>query len=70
MHNDSYNDFLDERKMDQLPVVLTPAEAMEILGVGKNTMYRLLASGNLKAFRVGRSWRITSEALELFMMLK
>lgn len=70
MQNDSYNDFLNEKKMEQLPVVLTPAEAMEVLGVGKNTMYRLLASGNLKAFRVGRSWRITSEALELFIMLK
>lgn len=70
MQSKEYNDFLNERKMEQLPIVLTPAEAMEVLGVGKNTMYRLLASGNLKAFRVGRSWKITGEALELFTMLK
>ncbi len=67
MHNDSYNDFLDERKMEKLPVVLTPAEAMDALRVGKNTIYRLLNSGKLPAIRVGRSWRITLEAIQTFI---
>ena len=67
MHDDSYNDFLEEKKMDQLPVVLTPAEAMEVLGVGKNTIYRLLNSGKLPAIRIGRSWRITLEAIQTFI---
>ncbi|MDE6431931.1 MAG: helix-turn-helix domain-containing protein [Opitutales bacterium] len=53
--------------MEQLPVVLTPAEAMEVLGVGKNTMYRLLNSGKLPAVRIGRSWRISGHEIELFM---
>ena len=67
MHNDSYNDFLDERKAEQLPVVLAPAEAMEVLRVGKNTMYRLLNSGKLPAVRIGRSWHITLEAIQTFI---
>ena len=67
MQDNRYNDFLDERKMEQLPVVLTPAEAIEVLGVGKNTMYRLLNSGKLPAIRVGRSWRITLEAIQTFI---
>ena len=67
MHNEEYADILEQRKQEQLPVVLTPAEAMDILGVGKNTMYRLLNSGQLRGVRIGRSWRITDSALESFM---
>lgn len=67
MQNEGYKDFLDERKMEQLPMVLTSAEAMEILGVGKNTMYRLLNSGELPAIRIGRSWRIANTEIERFI---
>lgn len=55
---------------ESLPAVLTPKDIMDILGIGKNTAYRLLASGQLKGFRIGRSWRITEDALEEFLMSK
>lgn len=48
--------------------LLTPVDVMEILGIGKNTVYSLLNSGKLSAFRVGRSWRIPVDALEQFML--
>ncbi len=48
--------------------LLTPVDVMEILGIGKNTVYSLLNSGKLSAFRVGRSWRIPAESLEQFML--
>ena len=67
MRNEEYTDILDQRKQEQLPIVLTPAETMDVLGVGKNTMYRLLNSGELRAVRIGRSWRISDSALERFM---
>ena len=67
MRNEGYNDFIEERKVEQLPVVLTPAEAMEVLGVGKNTIYRLLNSGELPAIRIGRSWRITDAEIQRFI---
>lgn len=67
MRNEGYNDFMEERKVEQLPVVLTPAEAMEVLGVGKNTIYRLLNSGELPAIRIGRSWRITDTEIQRFI---
>ena len=35
------------------PDMLTPREAMEALGIGKTTMYRLLNTGEIKATRVG-----------------
>lgn len=55
--------------MDQLPVLLTPKDVMDILGVGKNTVYRLLDSGELPGFRVGRSWRIASNSLQALMSI-
>ena len=67
MQNENYCEFLEERKQEQIPIVLTPAEAMDILGVGKNTMYRLLNSGKLSAVRVGRLWRIAAIAVDEFM---
>lgn len=54
-------------KQEQLPVELTAAEAMDVLGVGKNTMYRLLNSGELPAIRIGRSWRIKLSSLQNFI---
>lgn len=68
MRHENYHKFFGEHKQEQFPVVLTPAEAMDILGVGKNTMYRLLNSGQLKGVRVGRCWRIPSASLEDFLL--
>jgi excisionase family DNA binding protein len=67
MEHSAYQDRLEAYKEEHLPVVLTPAEAMDILGVGKNTMYRLLKSGELNGFRVGRSWRVPESSIEKLM---
>lgn len=46
------------------PEIMTPKECMEALGIGKNTMYRLLKSGELPATRVGgKIWRISRKNL-------
>jgi excisionase family DNA binding protein len=66
MQNEIYHEYLEECKQEQVPVVLTAAEVMDILGVGKNTIYRLLNTKKLRGVRIGRSWRITKEALENF----
>ncbi len=55
---------------EQLPSILTPVEVMDILGIGKNTVYNLLSSGQLKGFRIGKSWRITGDALEEFLRMR
>lgn len=69
MNDDRYSD-RQERHFEQLEqyTVLTPRDVIDILDVGKNTAYALLNSGRLRAFRVGRSWRVTTEALEEFML--
>ena len=56
------DEFLDE--------ILTVEDVMELLYVGKNTVYSLLQSGQLKGFRLGKSWRIPRESLTKFIMEK
>lgn len=66
MDHSDYEELLELYKGERVPVVLTAAEAMDILRVGKNTMYRLLNTGELKGLRIGRTWRISLEDLLLY----
>lgn len=47
--------------------VLTVSDVAEILYVGRNTVYELLNSGELKGFRIGKTWRVTKESLVSFI---
>ena len=48
------------------PEVLIPRDVQMYLGVGVNTFYRLIRSGELPAFRVGTLWRVRRKDLEQF----
>ena len=43
------------------------SEAVDILGVSRSTLYRLIASGELAAIRVGTAPRIPAKVLERFV---
>lgn len=68
MDHSDYEELLEIYKEERVPVVLTAAEAMDILRVGKNTMYRLLNSGQLPATRIGRVWKIQEESLKNLLL--
>lgn len=48
--------------------ILTVNDIAEMLYIGKNTVYALLQSGDLKAFRIGKSWRVPRENLNQFII--
>ncbi len=50
--------------------ILTVNEAMDLLCIGKNTIYSLLNSGELQGFRIGRTWKIPREALVSYILAK
>ena len=56
--------------LEQYDDLLTAEEACEVLKMGKNALYALLGSGELKAFRNGRVWRIPKRAIEDFICQK
>lgn len=43
--------------------ILMFEEAMEMLHIRKNTLYQLLRSGELNAFKIGNVWKITEGAV-------
>jgi excisionase family DNA binding protein len=48
--------------------ILTVEELMELLYIGKNTAYQLLKSGEIRAFRIGRVWKIPKEAVSEYIV--
>lgn len=49
--------------LEEYDLVLRPQECAEILRIGMNEIYRILNNGELKGYRVGRTWRITKESV-------
>ena len=43
--------------------ILSVEDLCEILSIGKNTAYRLLKSGEIKAIRIGKVYKIPKECL-------
>lgn len=48
--------------------IITVQELMDLLYIGKNTAYELLTSGQIKAFRIGRVWKIPRQAVNAYAM--
>lgn len=48
--------------------IITVDDLMEILNIGKNVAYQLLNSQRIKAFRVGRTWKIPRCKVEEFIL--
>lgn len=59
----------NENMLDEYPDILTPYEAMEILGIGKNLFYRLIKDGTIPAKRVGgKMWRIVKREIIRYIL--
>lgn len=65
MYDYEHFDELDER--EPISEYLTPREVMDLLYIGKNTLYKLLNSGELKGFRIGKQWRIRKDRLKEYV---
>ena len=47
--------------------ILSMDEFCKLLDIGKNVAYNLLNTGQVKAFRLGRLWRIPKSSVETFV---
>ena len=39
-------------------------EVMEYLNIGKSTLYKLLRSGKITSFKIGKVWKIPRQSVE------
>ena len=53
--------------LEQYNEILTIYELCEILMIGKNLAYRLLSENKIKAFRIGKKWKITKTSVENYL---
>lgn len=49
--------------LDNLPAIITPKQLAEFLQVTDQTIKKAIRTGELKAFKVGRDWRIEKESV-------
>lgn len=54
-----FNDYSD---------IVTIDELCEMLRIGRNKAYELLRNGDIKAFRCGRLWIISKQAVKDFVL--
>ena len=55
------------RSLDQLPLVLSVEQLAAVLGVGINSAYQLVRSGQVGSIRIGRQYKIPKNALEIYL---
>ena len=51
------------RSFDDLPLTLRVEDLMPILGIGRNTAYELVRSGQIRSIRIGRQIRIPKDSI-------
>ena len=58
------------RSFDDLPLTLRVEDLMPILGIGRNTAYELVRSGQIRSIRIGRQLRIPKDAVQEYLTKK
>lgn len=47
--------------------ILTLKELQELLHIGKNTALRLVQSGEIEVFKIGKQWRVSKESVAKYI---
>lgn len=55
---------------DSGPALMTAPELAEYLGIGRNKAYSLLRDGSIRGFRIGSVWKVSREAVDLYIREK
>ena len=53
--------------LEDIPLVLRVEDLSRALGIGRNTAYELVRSGQIRSIRIGRQLRIPRDELQRFL---
>lgn len=56
-----------ERKFEDMPSVLTVEEVSQVLRIGRSSAYALVRSGQIRAVKMGRVYRVPKAAIEDYL---
>lgn len=56
--------------LNQYEDIITVEELCEILKTGKNRVYELLQTNQIRAFRLGRNWKIPKISVEHYLEIQ
>lgn len=62
--------YLTAYDADSAAVLMTVPELAEYLGIGRGRAYSLLRDGSIKGFRIGSIWKVSREAVDLYIREK
>lgn len=65
MYQDSYG--YNSTPHDDCSVLMTPPQLAEYLGIGRNLAYQLLNEGIIKGFKIGNQWKVSKQAVDLYI---
>lgn len=54
--------------LEQYNDIMSILDIAEVLSIGRNRVYELLSSGDLKGFRIGRNWKIPKKAVQDYIL--
>ena len=54
-------------RLENCPDVLTPAEAAQVLRIGRTTMYRLIRDNEIRHVKIGRKILIPVKYIKIFI---
>lgn len=52
---------------DDSSILMTPPELAAYLGIGRNLAYQLLNDGTIKGFKIGNQWKVSRQAVDLWV---
>ena len=58
------------KSVDECPVTLRVEDLMSLLGIGRNTAYKLVKSGEIRSIKIGRQIRIPRQYFVEFLNQK
>lgn len=50
--------------------LITLEEMQQLLGIGKNTAYKLVKEHKIKCFRIGKLWKIPKRSIEEYILIQ
>jgi excisionase family DNA binding protein len=51
-------------------VLMSPPQLADYLGIGRNLAYQLLNEGTITGFKIGNQWKVSKQAVDLYIAKK